>query len=381
MKNTMLYKTLLLLLLFIALAAISGCFYLSHDKFGRLPQGDRLDALSKSPNYRDDTFHNREPIAQIVEGGGGLGLWLQFLLRDGDGLTPPGPLPVIKTDLKSLDPDRDVVIWLGHSSYFVRMGGKSILIDPVFSDHASPVSFSTRAFEGTTIYTAEDMPDIDYLLISHDHWDHLDYDTVTALMPRICHVVTGLGVGEHFDRWGFPNDMVVEADWDTEVKLEEGLTIHVLTARHFSGRLFDRNRTLWVSFALETPTRRIFYSGDSGYGAHFKEIGERFGGFDLVMLDSGQYNEAWQHVHMNPEQAAQAAVDLQTRAALPSHVGRFNISYHTWDEPFRRFTAAGAGKPYRVVTPMIGEAIDIDNRSKPFSPWWELSEKKEVIAR
>lgn len=374
---SVLSKIMLFLSLLVVLLAVSGCLYLNQLRFGRLPKGERLDRISKSPNYRDGTFHNREPIVRIVEGGGGLGLWLKFLLRDGDGLTPPGPLPVVKTDLRALDPDADVVVWLGHSSYFVRMGGRTILIDPVFSDHASPVSFSTRAFEGTTLYTAEDMPDIDYLLISHDHWDHLDYDTVTALRPKVGHVVTGLGVGEHFARWGFPDEMVHEADWDETVQLDDGLTIHLLTSRHFSGRLFDRNRTLWVAFALETSSRRIFYSGDSGYGSHFKAIGERFGGFDLVMVDSGQYNEAWQYVHMNPEQAAQAAADLQARAALPSHTGRFNISYHTWDDPFRRFVAAGSDKPYRLVTPKIGEVVDLGNPAKPFAPWWELNAKRE----
>jgi L-ascorbate metabolism protein UlaG (beta-lactamase superfamily) len=367
----MLYKILILVSLLVALLVVSGCLYLNQPQNGRLPKGDRLDRISKSPNYHDGTFHNREPIVEVVEGGTGLGLWFKFLTRDGDGLTPPAPLPVVKTDLKALDPDQDVVIWLGHSSYYVQLGGRTILIDPVFSDHAAPVSFSTKAFDGTTFYTPEDVPDIDYLLISHDHWDHLDYPTVTALRPRIRHVVTGLGVGEHLARWGFPDDMVVEADWDTAVRLEHGLTIHVLTSRHFSGRLLTRNRTLWVAFALETPERRIFYSGDSGYGAHFKEIGERFGGFDLVMIDSGQYNDMWRYVHMNPEQAAQAVEDLKAEAALPSHVGRFNIAFHTWDEPFNRFTAAAEGKGYRVVTPMIGQVVNLSGEEQTFTRWWE----------
>jgi len=366
----MLYKIMLLLMLLLAVLAVSGCFYLRQEKFGRLPQGDRLDRIAASPNYRDGTFHNREPMPSVVEGGG-LGLWLKFLLRDGSKLTPPGPVPVVRTDLKALPADQDAVVWLGHSSYFIRLGGKAILIDPVFSDHAAPVSFSTRAFEGTTVYTAEDMPDIDYLLISHDHWDHLDYDTVTALRPRIRHVVTGLGVGEHFASWGFAESVVTEADWDDTVRLEDGLALHVLTARHFSGRLFDRNRTLWVSFALETPSRRIFYSGDSGYGAHFKAIGQRFGGFDLALLDSGQYNEAWQYVHMTPEQAARAAQDLRAQAALPSHTGRFSIAYHSWDDPFVRFTEASRGKGYRVDTPKIGEVIRLADREQTFSHWWE----------
>lgn len=359
--------------------AVSGYTYLGQEKFGRLPQGNRLDRISNSPNYRNGSFHNREPIVRIVEGGGSIGLWLKFFLRDGDGLTPPDPLPVVKTDLKALDPNADTVVWLGHSTYFIRMGGKTILIDPVFSGHASPVFFSTRAFVGTTIYTAEDMPDIDYLLISHDHWDHLDYHTVTALKPKTRYVVTGLGVGEHFSHWGFPDGMVHEADWDEMVHLEDGLSIHVLTSRHFSGRLFDRNRTLWVSFVLETSSRRIYYSGDTGYGSHFKEIGDRFGGFDLVMLDSGQYNEAWPQVHMNPEQSAQAAEDLRAQAALPSHVGRFNISYHSWDDPFRRFVAAGEGRPYRLITPKIGEVVELAEHQRAFSHWWEFRAMRDNL--
>lgn len=368
----MVYKILILLSLLVVALAVSGCVYLGQEKFGRTPQGERLDAISTSPNHRDGVFHNREPFTSVVEGGEGLGLWLKFLLRDGDNLEPPAPLPTVKTDLKALAPDQDVVIWLGHSSYFIQLNGRTILIDPVFSDHAAPVSFSTQAFDGTTFYTTEDMPDIDYLLISHDHWDHLDYETVTALRPRINHVVTGLGVGEHFARWGFPDDMVHEADWDTAVQLDDDITIHVLTARHFSGRLLDRNRTLWVSFVLESSTRRIFYSGDSGYGSHFREIGDRFDGFDLVMLDSGQYNEAWQHVHMNPEQAAQAAEDLNARAALPSHAGRFNIAFHSWDDPFKRFVAASRSRQFRVLTPRMGEPIDLRDNQQSFPDWWTL---------
>jgi len=353
------------------LLAVSGCFYLGHEKFGRLPEGERLAALEASPNYRDGTFHNQVEIREIVSGGPSLKGFVKFFFHERDNPVPPGPVPIVKTDLKALDGADDVVVWLGHSSYFVRLGGRTILIDPVFSAYASPFFFSTRAFAGTNPYTAADMPAIDYLLISHDHWDHLDYDTVMALKPKVRHVVVGLGVGAHFARWGFPGEMVHEADWDTDVRLDDGLTIHVLTARHFSGRWLDRNRTLWASFAFETPSRRVFYSGDSGYGPHFKEIGERFGGFDLVMLDSGQYNEAWRNVHMTPEQSAQAAEDLQARAALPSHAGKFSISYHSWDDPFKRFVKAGEGRDYRLVTPRIGEPVRLAEREQTFSHWWE----------
>jgi L-ascorbate metabolism protein UlaG (beta-lactamase superfamily) len=351
--------------------AISGCAYLGRKKFGRLPEGERLETISQSPNYRDGTFHNRVPIPEIVKGGTSMATFIKYFFHERDNPEPPGPVPVVKTDLKNIDKRRDVVVWLGHSSYFIQLGGRTILVDPVFSSYASPFFFSTRAFEGTNIYTADDMPRIDYLLISHDHWDHLDYATVMALKPKIRHVVTGLGVGEHFAHWGFRHETVHEQDWDTAIQLDRDLTIHVLTSRHFSGRWLDRNRTLWVSFALETPSRRIYYSGDSGYGPHFMDIGERFGGFDLALLDSGQYNTDWPYVHMMPEQSAQAAVDLCAGSALPSHTGKFCISYHSWDDPFRRFLAASENKPYWPVTPRIGELIHLSEQDQGFTRWWK----------
>ncbi len=366
---------LLCLVAILLLSAVSGWLFLQQEKFGRLPQGERLAKIRQSPNYHGETFRNQVPFEEIVKGGSSVSGFIKFFFHERDHPQPPGPVPVVRTDLRALDKKQDLLVWLGHSSYFIQLGGKTILIDPVFSPNASPVFFTTRAFAGTSLYTAADMPDIDYLLISHDHWDHLDYATVVALKSKTGQVITGLGVGEHFARWGFPESMVTEADWDASVRLDDALTIHVLTARHFSGRLLDRNHTLWVSFALETPERRIFYSGDSGYGPHFKEIGERFEGFDLVMVDSGQYNEAWQYVHMTPEQSAQAAEDLRARAALPSHTGKFCISFHSWDDPFKRFIKAGAERPYRLVTPRIGETVRLADNDQTFTRWWESVER------
>lgn len=370
------YKLMCILVVFVVLLAISGRIYLQQDKFGRLPEGARLAKLEQSPNYSDGTFHNKVPMAEIVKGGVNISGFIKYFFHHRENPEPSGPVPVVKTDLKSLNREKDVVIWLGHSSYYIQLGGKTILIDPVFSAYASPFFFSTRAFAGTNIYTAKDFPEIDYLLISHDHWDHLDYDTVMALKPKIKNVVTGLGVGEDFARWGFPDTMVHEMDWDTTLQLDEDLAIHVLTAHHFSGRWLERNRTLWVSFALETSSHRIYYSGDSGYGPHFKDIGKRFGYFDLVLLDSGQYNEAWKHVHMMPEESAQAAVDLNSKAALPSHNGKFSIAYHSWDDPYKRFVKVSQGKPYRMLTPEIGEVVDLANRQQVFTNWWEMGTGK-----
>jgi L-ascorbate metabolism protein UlaG (beta-lactamase superfamily) len=235
-------------------------------------------------------------------------------LRRVENLQPGVPLPTLKTDLKALDAGRDTVVWLGHSSFFVLFSGKRLLIDPVFSPYAAPVSLSTQAFAGTTLYATEDMPEIDALLITHDHWDHLDHATVTALEPQVRRVLVPLGVGAHLEHWGYTRDKIHEADWFGKLELADGSAIHAVPARHYSGRLLDRNRTLWAGFVLESGKRRILFGGDSGYGPHYAELARRFGGFDLVALDMGQYDARWPYIHMTPEEAAQAAMDLNLSA-------------------------------------------------------------------
>jgi L-ascorbate metabolism protein UlaG (beta-lactamase superfamily) len=215
------------------------------------------------------------------------------------------------------------------------------------------------------------MPDIDCLVISHDHWDHLDHDTVVALRPRIKAVVCPLGVGAILEDWGFDPARIHEADWNQDVRLAQDFTVHVLPARHFSGRWLTRNKTLWAGFLLETPGRKVFYSGDSGYGPHFAEIGERFGGVDLAIMEDGQYDPAWKNIHMMPEEAAKGAEDLRAKAIMPVHSGRFTISNHAWDDPYKRLAAVSEGKAFRLLTPRIGEAVDMGQPALRFARWWE----------
>ena len=261
------------------------------------------------------------------------------------------------------------MIWLGHSAYYIQLAGKRILIDPVLSDHAAPFSFLIKAFDGTTIYQAKDIPEIDYLLISHDHYDHLDYATVTQLKDKIKHVIVPLGVGSHFEHWGYPLEKINENDWFDTLTLDPNLKIHTLPARHYSGRLFTRNKALWASYALETPKQKIYFGGDSGYGSHFKTIGEKFGGFDVVMLDSGQYDPRWSLIHMTPE--VQAATDLKAKALLPMHIGRFTLSPHAWNAPFKRVSAASKTAPFQLLTPIIGQPVLLDQPFQQYSSWWE----------
>jgi L-ascorbate metabolism protein UlaG (beta-lactamase superfamily) len=359
------------LLALVAVLALGTGAYLQHPKFGTYPEGERLEVIQRSPHFSDGVFRNLVATPILADDKGTLSVLVGNLLHRVENLRPDVPIPVVKTDLKALDAAQDTVVWLGHSSYFVLFAGKRILIDPVFSLYAAPVSFSTQAFDGTSIYTAEDMPEIDVLLITHDHWDHLDHATLTALEPKIGRAFTPLGVGAHFEYWGYTREKIHEADWFGKMELNDGLVIHVVPARHYSGRLLTRNKTLWAGFVLESKQRRILFGGDSGYGPHFKELARRFGGFDLVALDMGQYDARWPYIHMTPEEAARAAEELRTNALLPAHVGRFNIAKHAWDEPFERIVAASVGKPYRLLTPMIGEPLRLDDEGQRFSRWWD----------
>lgn len=356
---------------FIAVAAVAGFLYLRHPLFGALPQGERLARIQASGNYRDGAFQNQLDTPFLTEGATQWSIRVENFLAKKGSPRPEKPLPSHKTDLRTLDRNVDLAIWLGHSSWYVQLGGQRILIDPVFSDHASPLPGVIPAFDGTNLYSASDMPPIDALLITHDHYDHLDYPTMLALKPLVRQVITGLGVGAHLESWGYDTALIHELDWYEERELDNGLQIHATPARHYSGRTFERNQSLWVGFALTTPQRRLFFSGDSGYANHFTEVGRRYGPFDWVTLDSGQYDRRWANLHMNPEQAAQAADDLGTHALTPEHVGRFSLAPHDWNAPFERIAQASKGKSYALWTPIIGEPVYLDGRSQQFRSWWK----------
>ncbi|WP_417070603.1 MBL fold metallo-hydrolase [Niveibacterium terrae] len=356
-----------------ALAFLSACAFLQQSKFGAAPEGERLRQIERSPHYAEGEFHNLIPTPILAEDSSTLAIVAHDALKPVRNLRPVQPIPVIKTDLKALDPHRDVVIWLGHSSFYVQLAGRRILIDPVLSAFASPVPFTVAAFDGTNLYNADDMPEIDLLLITHDHWDHLDYATLTALQDKVKLAVVALGVGAHLEHWAWPREKIRELDWYDELAMGDGFSVHLVPARHYSGRALTRNKTLWGGFVLESATQRLLFSGDTGYGPHFKDIAQRFGRFDLVALDMGQYDPRWPDIHMTPEQAAQAAEDLKTRAMLPAHIGRFSIARHAWNEPFERISAAGQGKGYHLLTPRIGEALQLDGEEQAFSPWWRLA--------
>ena len=313
-------------------------------QFGKLPSGERLERIKKSPNYKDGQFQNIHFTPNLAEGVSMFTVMRQFFFGKSKHSKPPGVLPSKKTDLLNLDPDKNSLVWFGHSSYFIQVDGKKILVDPVFSGAASPVSFTTKSFPGSDVYTTDDLPEIDYLFISHDHWDHLDYKTVVKLKPKVKQVITSLGTAAHLEHWGYDKNKIIEKDWNEEIILDNGFIVHTTPGRHFAGRTLKRNRSIWMSFVLQTPSMKLFLGGDSGYDTHFAEIGNKYGPFDLAILECGQYNAYWKYIHMMPEETVQAGIDLKAKKILPVHWAKFSLSLHDWDEPIKRVTAEAAKK-------------------------------------
>lgn len=341
------------------LSLLSSCASL-----GAKPTGDRLARIAASPNYRDGQFRNRE---EVPPPSGGLpGILKGALFDNSPRNRPKSALPSRKTDLSSLPRDRDALVWLGHSSYFLVLGGKRFLVDPALNGDSRILT----AFPGSRVYGPEDIPEIDYLVITHDHYDHLDYKTALALRDRVSLVLTGLGTGAHLERWGYSPERIVEFDWDEGRVFPDGVSVAATTARHFSGRTTARNRALWVSFVVSSGGRKVFLGGDSGYGAHFAEIGAVHGPFDLVLLECGQYNERWRWSHLFPEETARAAADLGARYLLAGHWGKYSLSLHAWDEPIRRLLPAAASLGVPVLHPMVGEPVLLDGPGS-FGAWWE----------
>lgn len=360
------------MIIFIVVILFIGIgFYvlLQQPQFGKAPSDKRLERIKLSPNYKDKHFKNIHYTPQLTEGTNMISVLVKFFFKKSKRGKPAKPLPSVKTNLQQLDVNDDVLVWFGHSSYYMQLDGKKLLVDPVFSGHASPFTFMTKSFAGADIYTADDFPEIDYLVITHDHYDHLDYETISKLKPKVKKVITSLGIGAHLEHWGYDSSIISEADWNDEITDKE-FKLLAVTARHFSGRTYKRDNTIWSSFILTTPSYKIFIGGDSGYDDHFKNIGDAFGPFDLVLLENGQYNESWKYIHMMPEEAVQAAIDLKAKKLMPVHWGKFALSIHAWDEPIIRLTTEAKNKNVSIIHPMIGEMYNL-NQPAPQIEWWK----------
>ncbi len=364
-------RTMIILCTIVAVLVLATILFMQQASFGKAPSGARLERIKKSPQYRDGAFQNQSETPPLTGGASYFTVIREFFFGKHDRKEPDTSLPAIKRDLQQVPSAKPELTWFGHSSYLLQVNGLNILVDPVFSGRTSPVSYAgTKAFPGTDIYKAADMPRIDVLLITHDHYDHLDYQTILKLKDRVGTFVTSLGVGAHLEYWGVPAEKIKELDWWESAPVSSDSHFTAAPARHFSGRGFKRNGTLWSSFVLETGTYRIYLGGDSGYDRHFAEIGRRFGPFDLAILENGQYNAYWSNIHMMPEETAQAAIDLNAKVLFPVHWAKFALATHPWDESIQRVLKKAGELKLKVVTPQIGEQVILDS-IYPETTWWE----------
>ncbi|UOQ67407.1 MBL fold metallo-hydrolase [Hymenobacter volaticus] len=300
-------------------------------------------------------------------------LW-KFLFHKEPNARPLGPLPMQQLDSLSIvrkSPDLLRVTWFGHSASLVELAGKNILFDPMLSIDLGPSAWLTPPrYNATLPITPEQLPPIDAVLISHDHYDHLDYQTIRRIKSKVAHFYVPLGIGPHLRKWGVAPERITEMNWGDEAKLP-GLTVVCTPSRHFSGRgLTNRNSTLWSSWVLKSDSKRVFYSGDGGYSPHFKAIGAAHGPFDLALIECGQYDQQWSQIHMMPEQSVQAAVDVRGKVMLPVHWAAFTEANHAWTDPIERATAAAMRLQMPVTTPRLGEPVVVGSGPLPSSPWW-----------
>ena len=330
-------KIIFIILGIVVLFVGAGLAILSHPAFGlwRHVSKERIQA---SPNYRNGMFQNQEPTPQFTGDTASTRRTFWRFLTNKDTLrAPQQPIPAIKTDLKNLPTDSDWLVWFGHSSYLFCLNGKRYLVDPVLKPEW-PATLMMKPFAGTDIYRPDDLPDIDVLIITHEHWDHMEYATLRDIRERVQTVICPLGIADYLRYWGYANEQIAEMDWAEslcrQTAIRDTITITCLPSRHFSNRLLGkRNQTLWASFMIEAGGRKVYIGGDGGYDKRFREIHERFGSIDLAFLENGQYNTNWKYIHTTPEDLEKVILDLQAKQVFTVHHDKFALSVHPWYEP------------------------------------------------
>jgi L-ascorbate metabolism protein UlaG (beta-lactamase superfamily) len=345
-------------------------FLIFSPQFGKSPSKKQKAEYAKSENYKNGKFINQHQSPM------GANFWeiIKELTKQAPNRNPKTDIEVKKNDSLILEnKDTTQLTWLGHSSFLLKIDGKNILIDPMFGNTPSPISlFGAKRFSKNLPIEIEKLPFIDAVILSHDHYDHLDYKTIQKLKGKVGLYFTPLGVGNHLKKWGIPKEIINELNWWNSIKFES-IKLTCTPARHFSGRgLFDRASTLWCSWVIKGKRDNIFFSGDSGYDTHFKAIGNKYGPFDISLMECGQYNENWKLIHMIPEETVQASIDLKSKLTLPMHWGAFTLAFHNWTDPIERILTEASKLNLPITTPEIGEQVTIGSITFPIKKWWEI---------
>jgi L-ascorbate metabolism protein UlaG (beta-lactamase superfamily) len=364
------------LLLFV-LASLVAAFVLTAgivlttlESLGARPIGELRARIERSPEYRDGEFVNAIPTQSLEPGSFWPMLRHQFFGKE--ERVPAGPIstePREWQDYQQGPASGLRTTWMGHSTVLVEIDGARILVDPIWSDRCSPVSFAgPRRFFAPPL-PLDEVPPIDAVLVSHDHYDHLDMPTVKALAARGTRFIVPLGIGAHLARWGVRADRITDLDWYEDAAVSDSIRVTATPARHYSGRSIWQNQALWSSWVIAGPRHRVYYSGDSGYGPHLAEIGTRFGPFDLALIKIGASDPTWKQIHMDPEEAVQASRDVRAAVMQGVHWGTFNLAYHDWFEPADRAAARAARDGVQLVLPRPGQLVE-PSTPPALVAWW-----------
>jgi L-ascorbate metabolism protein UlaG (beta-lactamase superfamily) len=329
--------------------------------------GERGERVRRSPQWRDGKFRNSVPGSTLPTGGLKL---LRDALRRQPDRKPSRAVPVVAGTSAPVS-DGLHITWYGHASALVEIEGATVLLDPVWSERVSPSELVGPHRLHPVPAPLADLPPIDAVVISHDHYDHLDLATVTALArDHAAPFLVPLGIGAHLERWGVPSDRIVELDWNDSTSVA-GIRFTLTPARHFSGRGLRRDQTLWGSWVIAGPTRRVFYSGDTGYFGSFADVGEQHGPFDATLIQIGAYGEGWPDIHMTPEDGLRAHLDVRGGVLIPVHWCTFVLAFHPWSEPVERLWQQAKDQGVALAVPQPGERIDVDDPPEP-DPWWQI---------
>ncbi len=341
---------------------------------GGKPKGERLQKMQASPNYVNSIFENNTPTSLKMPPFSFVKIMWKWLMT-GRSRIPQQPISNLPIDLnkfKNSSNEKALLCWLGHSTYLIKMHGKVFLIDPVFGERASMFSFfGPKRFDYQNPYLTDHLPEIDAVIFTHDHYDHLDHTTAPFLREKIKRIIAPLGVGAHLERWGVDAKYIEEFDWGESVQFDDNIKFTCEPTRHFAGRGFVKRFTsLWCSWVMEGQNQRIFIGSDSGYYDGFKKIGEKYQSFDLAILECGAYSEYWPAVHMFPQETAQASEDINAKALLAVHWAKYDLSVHHWKEPIEHLCEIAESKNINLLLPQIGAVITI-GKDFPKEKWFE----------